>query len=276
MGGNFSVGEILNKGRIPATVDVALEHRNVDRNAFRKDLYLNLKYLNLYDYITSAYGKYDPEFSDYLYENYYLKNIKKDIHVSDVALEKCKEINNKYGTKIFLSADSADCEASLNAVQNEFEAWNGAGRFCVKYPRTIDFSLAKQNWYDSDATYGVGRAAATTNNLCETISFAKMSKEAVKRSIRHEMTHLNDNNAGATYNLSNIKDSSPLREMFEQQLFKEELVNAGIPESHVSYAYNNTAEFIAVASEGDFSKYSEEFKKLLIALGMPVWEINLK
>lgn len=53
-----------------------------------------------------------------------------------------------------------------------------------------------------------------------------------------------------------------------------EFKNAGIPEQHIPYAYNNPLEFIAVASEGDMSKYSDEFKKVLIRFGMPEWELN--
>ncbi|MBO5435764.1 hypothetical protein J6A31_08230, partial [bacterium] len=45
---------------------------------------------------------------------------------------------------------------------------------------------------------------------------------------------------------------------------------------HIPYAYENPKEFIAVAAEGDMSKYSPEFKKLLVAMGMPEWQLNLK
>ena len=42
------------------------------------------------------------------------------------------------------------------------------------------------------------------------------------------------------------------------------------------YAYQNTEEFIAVASEGDMSQYSPEFKQLLVDFGMPSWVFNMK
>ena len=58
--------------------------------------------------------------------------------------------------------------------------------------------------------------------------------------------------------------------------YREELLKAGIAPDHIRYAYTNRAEFIAVAAEGDMSKYSPEFKNDLIKLGMPEFAFNLK
>ncbi len=44
----------------------------------------------------------------------------------------------------------------------------------------------------------------------------------------------------------------------------------------VDYAYTNKREFVAVAAEGDMSKYSKEFKSDLMKLGMPEWVFNLQ
>ena len=56
----------------------------------------------------------------------------------------------------------------------------------------------------------------------------------------------------------------------------QEFRNAGISDSHIPYAFNDTQEFIAVAAEGDMSKYSPEFKQMLIDFGMPEWMFNMK
>ena len=58
--------------------------------------------------------------------------------------------------------------------------------------------------------------------------------------------------------------------------FYDVFVAIGIPKNHIAYAYNNPMEFIAVASEGDLSKCSPEFKQALIDFGMPEWEFDLK
>ena len=61
----------------------------------------------------------------------------------------------------------------------------------------------------------------------------------------------------------------------EKCKYYDEFKNAGISEGHIPYAYNNPAEFIAVAAEGDMTKYSDEFKKVLIDFGMPEWMLKL-
>jgi hypothetical protein len=63
---------------------------------------------------------------------------------------------------------------------------------------------------------------------------------------------------------------------FDNCKYREELLRAGIGPAHLHYAYTNRAEFIAVATEGDMSKYSPEFKDILIKLGMPEFAFNLK
>ena len=45
---------------------------------------------------------------------------------------------------------------------------------------------------------------------------------------------------------------------------------------YIEYAYTNRAEFIAVAAQGNPKAYSEEFKQVLIDLGMPEWFFNIR
>lgn len=56
--------------------------------------------------------------------------------------------------------------------------------------------------------------------------------------------------------------------------YVNELRKGGISEKLIEYAYTNPLEFVAVASQGDFSKYSLEFKKYLTELGMPEWMLS--
>ena len=58
--------------------------------------------------------------------------------------------------------------------------------------------------------------------------------------------------------------------------YKEEFLKAGIDACHISYAYKDRNEFLAVAAEGDMSKYSPEFKSVLIKLGMPDFVFDLE
>lgn len=107
--------------------------------------------------------------------------------------------------------------------------------------------------------------------------------------MRHELTHTNDLKRGTKipkdYNLNEIMpkfdETLPNGNIIKsgdakKGKYYQEFVNGGISDYKISYAYNNTKEFIAVASEGDMSKYSSEFKQVLIDFGMPEWIFNLE
>lgn len=66
------------------------------------------------------------------------------------------------------------------------------------------------------------------------------------------------------------------RRDYENCKYREEFLKAGIDINHISYAYKNIYEFLAVAAEGDMSKYSPEFKTVLIKLGMPKFVFDLE
>ena len=64
--------------------------------------------------------------------------------------------------------------------------------------------------------------------------------------------------------------------MTEKKWFRDELINGGVPKSYLDYAYTDRAEFIAVAAMGDTTRYSNNFKKVLVDLGVPEWFFNIK
>jgi len=115
-----------------------------------------------------------------------------------------------------------------------------------------------------------------------------MDIETIAQSMRHELTHSNDLTfKGAKipekYNLDEIMPKKTVIRNgkqitvpdYENCKYKDEFRAAGLPEDRIPYAYNNPAEFIARASEGDMSKYSAEFKQILKDFGMPEWELNM-
>ena len=63
---------------------------------------------------------------------------------------------------------------------------------------------------------------------------------------------------------------------YENCLYRDEFLNAGIEPKHIEYAYKNRREFLAVAAEGDFTKYSPGFKEILRKLGMPNYVFDLE
>ena len=71
--------------------------------------------------------------------------------------------------------------------------------------------------------------------------------------------------------------SKTVKETIKNNLFTEfKRANPKISKSHFEYAFNNPKEFIAVAAEGDMSKYSQWFIDQLIEFGMPEWAVNLR
>jgi hypothetical protein len=62
---------------------------------------------------------------------------------------------------------------------------------------------------------------------------------------------------------------------FENCKYREEFLKAGVFPSDIKYAYTNKKEFIAVASQGDMREYSDEFKNVLVKMGLPEFALKL-
>jgi hypothetical protein len=250
-----------------------------------KDFELDRKYQRM-----SEFMKKNPnsEISNYLYENYYLKDLE-NIGIKPSVIEKCKAVNKKYNVKIMPSTDSFSPVKAIQAVETELEKWVSASAGKAKLPPVIEFSTAKKNWYDKTSAYGQNASAAYSQRKYNgAISFNRMSKNSVEYSIRHEMTHTNDMTKSGhkipkEYNMDEImphyieeKQGRKIQiNQADKGKYYQEFKNAGLSDSNINYAYNNPQEFIAVASEGDMSKYSPEFKKVLIDFGMPEWVLNI-
>jgi len=136
---SVSAGEIIESGEIPSDIEGELEYFSIDRKDFIKDIQLSVKYAPLNNYLKKYEG---DDFLDYMYEKYYLENIQSDIKVPKNVIQKCLEINKKYGTKIFLSSDTKDIKNTLKFIEEEFKKWDKAGKDKVVYPSIIDFSTA--------------------------------------------------------------------------------------------------------------------------------------
>lgn len=227
--------------------------------------------------------KPNHEFSNYFYNEYYLKS---DL-VRGNLKEKCSEINKKFGVKIFLSNNHPQNEFILNYIEKELAELEKASDGQAKKPDILDLSTIKKRYIDDKAAYGNGKSGGFCNE--NEIGVPGSAFSNVTYALRHELTHLNDLKQGfhipEKYDLNEIM---PRKEILDNDLdiisvpdierckYKQEFYNAGISREHVPYAYNNSEEFIAVASEGDMSKYSPEFKQVLIDFGMPKWMFKMR
>lgn len=228
----------------------------------------------------------NTKMAEYLYNDYYL-NILKEKGTDSNIISELKDIDKEYGVKVAIGLNVGDeiVKNVLKTVKTELDEWRQASNGSAKLPPVIDFSSAKYNWYDQTSAYGQSASANFSEHSYNgALACSRMDNPNFIRSLRHKMTHTNDlkhgENIDEKYDLDKIMPKKTVDGKniidFENCKYKEELLNAGIPEYRVKYAYNNTKEFIAVASEGDMSKYSDELKQTLLDFGMPEWMLKMK
>ena len=196
--------------------------------------------------------------------------------------EMCVSINKEYGTKVILPANLKEVGQSLILIYQELNNYKMHSKGSANQPPVLNF-------LDSFLKEKEGAVAYVRDGV-NNISIKQLSIAFIKHCLRHEMCHIND-----TKQLENfpeeirIFNNEPKTDWFGTPIFDfetdlnidkckyvNEFRKAGIPEIFIKYAYSHPQEFIAVASSGDFSKYSPEFKNYLVELGMPKWMLNFQ
>lgn len=266
------------------------EHSNLTNTDVLKDFLEEQKYEPMKEFLCCQ-GIGNDELKNYLYENYYLKNI----DFSDRLKDCCRKINSEFGVKIFLTNVLQEHKLSqkLKEVEGELSQWKTVGGQNVRLPLVINFMVTELDYIKDANTKKRLNTAASASSGIRKINLKPISM--VEDVLRHEIMHLNDTaqmlngsiyrgrgavktdiseiikhkeieKNGRTYIVPDMSDSK----------FAMEFLKAGISDEHVKYAYTNRDEFVAVAAEGDMSRYSDEFKEILIDLGIPEWVFNLK
>lgn len=216
----------------------------------------------------------------------------------------CEKIHDSFGVKMFLCDENDD--TSLHLIYNELLEWQKASRGKAELPAVLDLSLIRTRYIDEVFSAG---GFCTGQDL---VSIRGNYLNSIKHAIRHEIAHANDETVNIksgdlTYydkdwkeqhiNIDDIivhkketkvddnnkividvlrnDNGTPVPDL-DKCKYVEEFRNAGIPTYQINYAYTNKAEFVAVAAEGDYSKYSPEFKELLVNLGLPKWMFKMK
>ena len=213
------------------------------------------------------------EISDYLYSEVYLNS---RVLAPEVK-SKCLEISESYGVKVFLEADIDNFEATglLNMLDAELNQWQKCSNGQAKMPPTLDLTITKADYIDNTSAYGKSRSAGFCESLFDGAISINGQRLASRTTIRHELTHTNDLKRLLDFPEGFVVKNNGEIDA-EKCKFYDEFVKIGIPEYHIAYAYNNPKEFIAVASEGDLSKASPEFKKQLIEFGMPEYVFDME
>ena len=243
-----------------------------------------LKELCLYDL--------DEKIDEYLYNEYYLKSL----DIDDEIKERCLKIDEKYGTKIFFSSQCSvdeDAEESTCAIEEELECWEKASEGKARLPVILDLNKTQKEF--------LGHTSGVSNLFSGKIVLDGGDLDSVTQTLRHEIMHLNKDfsydhsQEGWFQRMTNdaLKRAELIKEIMPQKTvirkgkeisfpdfknckFREEFLNAGIAPEHILYAYTDSDEFIAVAAEGDMSRYSDKMKEVLKLFGMPEFVFNLK
>ena len=266
----------INDGKITTRI-------NRGKQSFKGDLKFNSRWESAIKFMK----KYpNSEISERFY-NDYLKMISKN---QPEMATRLNNINADLGVKVILPSayNIKQANLTLDYIQKEFGMWKKASNGKAKLPPTIEFNTAHADFHFMEATKGKYYTAAAISqaDFNGALIFPEMTPEMIKN-IRHETTHTNDlklgNNIPEKYNLDEIMPKKQIIQNgktytvpdTENCKYAREFRKAGLDERSIQYAHLNTKEFIAVASEGNMSAYSPEFKQVLIDFGMPEWELNL-
>lgn len=212
---------------------------------------------------------FESEISKYLYETYYLPRL------SPKPRAICKKISDEFGTKVFVENTSRDKAATM--LYDEFCEWQRASTAVGKdfvVPPIFDLSRYKTH-------YAIRKSGGYTSYSTNEISLRSDKHASMVWGLRHEMVHLNCNQHIVPGKPSEaislwLNDESTIENFVLDNQYTKELFNAGLPQQKIRYAHTNEDEFLAVAGEGDYSRYSAEFKELLIKLGMPEFVFSMR
>ena len=219
------------------------------------------------------------DLANYLYSKYYLDGL----DISPQAKAKMDNITKTYGTRIFISpSDTKDVDKILAKLENEFEIFEKASNYRWNKPPVVDFNRIKQSYFKKS------RGSALSEIRTGSIGFSYMDERELEASLRHELMHSNDwrnarkseisqeeFNAVFTGDLKVDPETGDVVIDLDKCKYANELRNAGLEDWVIEYGHTSPSELVAVAAEGDMSKYSLEFQNVLKKFGMPEWAFNL-
>ncbi len=228
--------------------------------AEERDLLMDKEIAPIKEYIEDTA---DPKTASRIYETRYLSKL------SPAAREIAAKIDKDFGVKVFMS--NTNNPESLQLIYNELLEWKKAGKQEAKFPKVIDFTSIDSRYVKSPD------AVAYQYSAQRKIGFKENSPDAILYALRHEMMHENDLYPDFEFGSFNGENSEfIIRNKKYYDEIKAGLEANGISTGHTDYAYTNRLEFLAVAAEGDFSAYSDEFKDVLVKLGMPKWVLKME
>ena len=220
----------------------------------------------------------------YLWNKYFLPQVKhfKGKEDGQSVINKLKDIEQKFGTIIFIDSKELGTNEMLKFVKKEFELQKKYSKGKAKITPHLHVSEYDWGFIDDDcAAFCMGRKYIKINGIYNISS------------LRHESEHfLDDNIITHTektlqqqnflqrvifFPISTVKAYKKFFESLKKFIDKKKLAikenkemkNAGIPRGARKYARTNDRDRRAVFVEGNMEAYSDEIKKRMIDDGVP-------
>ncbi len=181
--------------------------------------------------------------------------------ISDKIKELCYNIYEDFGVKVYLPANLKEAGVALKLVYQELTNYKMMAELegeKLNLPLVLNFSRLQETYFEENSA---GFYEGETNE----IGIDGLTVKRVLWALRHELLHANTRNVSRYF-----------PEDFKPWHYTNEFLAAGVKPNHVSYAFKDRWEFLAVAAEGDMKLYSSDFKKLLVKLGMPKFVLKMQ
>lgn len=232
-------------------------------NVSKGDLFNESTRLEPLKLFIGKYATSEPIMANYLYEQCFLTKIS-----DNDAKSLLRKIRDEFGTMVFVENNRSILY--LDEIYSELLNWKIASKGQAKFPAVFDFSHTKKSFIRESDIYTKAYCRKWDSSISMPMITFKDSD--FNDSIRHEMIHLNDTQ-DEKYGVINGIDFDEIK---QSQKYKSELQLAGIHGYSLEYAHQDKKEFVAVAGTGEWINYSDEFKQILVKLGMPECVADLK
>lgn len=252
---------------------------NTESNEKPKDyeslLFKNAMELDPLKLFLGNFSQQEPDLAKHLYGKYYLPRLSPKTKVI------CQKVSDQFNIKLFVENESSPNKAQI--VYDELSEWDRAskGESKKRFLSTLDLSR-------HDSFYSEESAIGHMEDSNNSVHIDGSTSDSIKWIIRHELAHAYDyypkvedgNLNGIDIDKIIVKKVGPFGKhgdlMWDKCLYKDEFLNAGIAPNHIKHAYVDKFEFIAIAAQGDCSKYSPEFKEILVKLGLPKYVLEME
>ena len=203
-----------------------------------------------------------PDVVETLYNTEYLKTVSPEMR------QTFNEIKKDFGTKLIFSNVNTTLE-DANYVKEELKLWKVAGGSDVRFPYFVDVDALNNHLQKVNAC----GASLSPGKI---VVLDLLGQDTLKRgfTLRHEMTHLNDNCPRTSVGKFVNKLKWNILKRLHENKWDKALDRAGIiNQSLRKYALSSPAELKSVTSEvRDYNSLSKGFLKDLISrFKMPYW-----